>query len=343
MIGVETGVYIINIDYSLTPKTFYTEFLRGLQKYFRNIIDMGNMPLYLDFSNCRLIEGHVIPNLFVTGYIVKNNVGYRPILYIPLKNKVSSFLKSMGFYDINDNTNVFELYEDWGKIENIYNLDDSCTVSFFNRTLDEIQIAEYFTKKYTKLFSTRLKDFSYTIYRKDEQKTISFNSLEVFCKQICYNSILHGRSFCYASVQVLSKKQVLISLSDCGKGMLTTFFEKIKGEKYIPVILKSDCSLPKTQLDLLAILEGMVYRFDEEIYGIWSVLLDILSIKGIMRVHSGKIRLTFDNIEADTLATCKTKRDAALMLYDYIMNNKDVKEETPNYGGTHIEIELPIG
>lgn len=339
-------LFSIEVCDSFTPKIFYEWYLTKLQRYFLENQKQGtNKRLFLDLSKCNAIDGSVIPNLLVTGYIVKSNTGLIPILYLPDSNMshIGNFLRQINFLHINDEREIFEVLSRFREKNIQYKLPDYCTTAFLNDNLSEEQVYEILQKQYGEFFSLKfLENFIYVVNsRTDKQYFV--NILEIFCKQVCFNAIDHGKSFCVITIQVNRRLQkIFISIADCGKGMYSGLEEQIQ-KGYTPVILPSGSeernSLNRYKKDLLAIIEGIVYRYEEEDYGLWNVLRDVLEVHGVMRFHSGKARVILDD-EGEEALKCQSKEEVAREIYQKIQ--KGNRNEVPYYAGTHVEIELPL-
>ena len=221
----DSNFFVINVTGSFTPKVFYEYFLKELGNYFREINqkDYASMLLFIDLSDCKEIEGSVIPNLLVTGKIIKKNTYNVPILYIPENGdcKIMNYLKEIQFEEINEFLDIFYIKTNGGmRKKGDYRLPGYCTTLYLNEKLTEERVAEEIQKRYTTLFTRYLDDFIYEIKNIKTKKIEFVNLLEIFCKQICYNAIFHGNSFCFVTMQANQRrKKVFISISDGGKGM----------------------------------------------------------------------------------------------------------------------------
>lgn len=343
-------LYVINITENFTPKVFYEYYLKKLGEYFREnreACQSGQEPklLFIDLSVCKEIEGSVIPNLLVTGMIIKGNTWNVPILYIPENGdcKIINYLREIQFEAINEFLDIFYIKTNGGmRKKNEYKLPDFCTTLYLNKALSEERISEELQRKYLTLFTRYLDEFTYEIKNNKTQKTEFVNLLEIFCKQICYNAVLHGESFCFVTMQVnQSRKKIFISIADCGKGMYEGFKNKLE---YHPLLLPQNTKEMKKyeryEIDSMAIIEGIIYRFNDPIYGLWNVLKSVMDAKGIVRIHSGKARVIISELECEMFEKYK-KREAARLLYQKLKTEICISE-TPDYSGTHVEIELPL-
>lgn len=344
---LNNNYYEVEINYALTPQMFYGGLLEELQKYFAviNSHTGETWTLYLNLAHCPDIEGTVIPNLLIAGYIVGKKTGIKPILYIPQRgeSKLWNYLKDIGFVELNDNNEIFEIVISGSQTGESYRFADYCTTTFLKRNLNEEQVTEYLRRRYSRLFMKYLQNFEYAVVSTKFTIPYTVNILEVFCKQLCYNAVYHGKSFCYTTMQVNYKKQrIFISIADCGQGMFRTFMAKIM-DGYEPVIFSPDMDglQRNVEQEFKAIIEGFVYRFNEEKYGIWSVLRDIMEMGGILRFHSGKTRVVVAGLNVEDLQKCQDQETAANYLYDYL-NREEYRQKTPFYQGTHIELELPL-
>lgn len=345
--------HVINIVESFTPKIFYEYYLEKLGEYIRKNWEAKRNGraenwLFIDLSECKEIEGTVIPNLLVTGIIIKKNTGKEPILYIPEngENKIMRYLKGIQFDEINEFLDIFYIKTNGGRGKNSkYELPDFCTTLYLSEKLSEEKVSEELQKKYLTLFTEYLGEFIYAIKNDKTQRIEFVNLLEIFCKQICYNAIIHGKSFCFVTMQVnRSRKKIFISISDCGKGMYEDFKDKILYEGYQPILLPQNVEEIKKngryEIDSKSIIEGIMYRFNDPIYGLWNVIKSVMDVNGIMRFHSGKARVVLSGLECKIYDRYE-KRRATEMFYKKIKTEKCISK-TPDYAGTHIEIELPL-
>lgn len=340
--------YGVEVCYELTPQKFYFIFLKQMQQYFvfRQNHKEDKWALYLDLAKCSQIEGTVIPNLLIVGYIVGRKTNIKPILYISRDGeaRVWNYLNDIHFMQLNEEKEIYEIQISGSSTGTSYKLEDYSTTTYLEKGLKEERLSTYLNKQYSTLFNRYFTNFKYSMVDAYTAETYTINILEVFCKQLCYNAVEHGESFCYTTMQVNHKdERIFISVSDCGKGMYATFLDKIVKEGYKPAILPQDIQTQpySAQLDFRAIVEGLIYRFYEEKFGIWSVMTEIMKMKGIVRFHSGKARVNIADLKIEELNECRDQQEAALYLYEHLKTGAYV-QKTPSYQGTHIELELPL-
>jgi hypothetical protein len=348
-------IYDITVNYVLSSKKFYDEYLKDLQSFFRKVHDEpGEWKLRVDFSGCRAIEGNVIPNLFVTGYIVKENIDYPTYLCIQPGSKLSSFLQGINFYYINREQQIFELFPDTSEDRDIYELADYCRTTFFDSSLSEADVATEIVNKYSRLFGQHLEEFVYLRMDEKSKKYTGVNIMEVFCKQICYNSIFHEKVPSYVTMQAnYANNVVLISFADYGEGLYKSIQNHIIMDEYTPVegtgryIENIDrkytekINVRRFARDFMAILECVLYRFGSD-YGIWLVFGEVMRGGGIIRFHTGRAKVSFSGIDIEELESCSSKENAFEVLMKMCNEHSDYVRKTPYYTGTHIEIELPM-
>lgn len=345
----DINYYEVEINYTLTPQMFYGVFLKQMQKFFTiwSQYKTEVWRLYLNLARCPDIEGTVVPNLLTVGYIVGKRTGVRPILYISRRggSKLWNYLHGIQFIELSENNEIYDIRASGRQTGERYRFADYCTTTFLQKNLDEEQVTEYLQKRYSMLFKKHLTNFDYAVMSTGIPVPYTINMLEVFCKQLCYNAVSHGESFCYITMQVNHKdRRIFISISDCGQGMYRTILSKIENG-YEPAVLPININMRDFRrtddLEFRAIIEGLVYRFYEEKYGIWSVLRDIMGMRGILRFHSGKIRVIIADLDIKSLQMYQNRHEVAKYLYDYL-NQEGYREKTPFYQGTHIELELPL-
>ena len=159
-----------------------------------------------------------------------------------------------------------------------------------------------------------------------------------------FNGIDHGKSDCFLAVQTnKSKEKVFISIADAGGGMYKSFTSKTK-DGYKPVIFSELDKIykeSKESADLKAIVEGVVYRWEDKDYGLWNILDEVMKQKGCICFHSGKVKLNLCDLNMEDYIACKEKREVAEKMYQEIINKRKF-QITPKFKGTHIEIELPL-
>lgn len=345
--GYEKFIYTIQIKKDFTSQVFYYYYLRKIQDYINVWKRHKSTMLFIDLSNCKSIDGNVIPNFFISGMIIKNITHISPQIYIPGSNGsgVMSYLKSINFLDINKDIKIFDIQANESIRKNSYNFPDFCTTVLLNEDLSEEQVVFELQKKYSELFQKYLDDFSYYIFDAITNRRYVINLLEFFCKQVCYNSLDHGKSPCFITMQTNRElKKIFIAISDCGKGMTCGIQESIS-RGYKPIIVPKEKELRQklrsSRLDLLSIIEGVIFRFGDPIYGLWNVLREVMNMGGVIYFHSGEIRMALSNIDPQIFVESETKLKMANMLYNFLKKSENI-QYTTYYAGTHVEIEVPL-
>lgn len=126
--------------------------------------------------------------------------------------------------------------------------------------------------------------------------------------------------------------------------MYNDFKDKMEYKKYQPYILPSTLEgikkYQRYEIDSMAIIEGIIYRFGDPVYGLWNVLKNVMDVSGIVRIHSGKARVIISDLDCEEFEEYKKKQACELLLQK--LKAKSCISKTPYYSGTHVEIELPL-
>lgn len=308
--------YIIHFDGNLTSYTFYNELLGKLHNYFE---DRNNEQLVFDFSQVKLIEPIVIPNLLCVGYIINTSTGNPPKIFIP--DNISAGHLKRYLFDIN----FIYFASKYG----LFTFDDTILGGLAESNMDKLNNTILFHQDETEQESwDKICYYSQKFinkYLKDFDSYIAPTNLILeLSREIVENSKDHGKSFCFMTIQYnYSREKVYIAYSDCGHGFLQSFLNK-------NIMVKSEIE---------AIIEGIFLRYQKP-FGLYSVIHKTLSLGGIVRIHSNQDQLV---LTRNTMLSLDVSNSAA-DLKKILLSEKHTKNIRRNlkFSGVHIEIEIPL-
>lgn len=342
--------------------------------------------IFVDFTDCCYIEHDVIADLLVFGEILKTKRQNRMILYIPpngrYAQRIRNYLYDINFLALAEKNNHIDIswvkdYLETGNLKDRL-MPEYCITTEYDvrgKYSDKIigledkaefvakLMEEEITNKYWELFHIHLNQFLYlkvTTGEDGRQKFEKYNMLQYFITQLARNSIVHGLSKVYISMQGIRKENICsITISDNGQGMTQKLKKKIEAYLDAPKTEKNPLSIvqvdtymkyDKYNQDIFACIEGLAYRFDDEIFGLYNVLKNVFEQNGEFHIHSNTalIILRADCNDYISDASCRT--DFSMGLFNYL---KETDIEQPNseltrvnktseFIGTQIKIKIPI-
>jgi hypothetical protein len=298
-----------------------------------------------DFSKVAFINPLVIPNILIVGLSLKEYFENEIDLYIPWKPDLQSYLTDIGFLNIVRENKLFKLDEEYiggytpGRLNNYCN-----TFIFdFGTTVGNIR---YELNKSIGIIEKALFDREYF---SDESKD---NLLRVFT-EIVDNACKHSESPCIVSFQVVSgnnfaDKKAYISISDGGIGYYKSLVKKIDD---IPLscISKNDFIRLNQERNMYGIIEAIFYRQNYKVYGLNTVMRDIICKNGIVRIHSVDTQLIFTNNNFGKIIDNPKDIESYLKVTKEKFNKGNISDKYSNYRqynyklkGVHIEFEIPM-
>lgn len=322
--------YEIEISNSLTSYKFYNEVLPNLHIFFKS--DHIGKRLVFNLTNCKKIDGLVIPNLLLVGFIIKEYTGEKPVFYIEdilESGKIKSYLHNIGFILLSKKLQIYEFdYSiDCGLSER--NMDVLNSTLYFSQ--DESQEdtwykinreMEGFATKYLYLY-----DNKYSLAKND-------NLMVDLCHEIIENAKSHGKSFSFLTFQYNFKEEkVKISISDSGVGFLNTVTKGIEsgriGYKIKDFTIKDEIE---------AIIQGVFSRKSSRIYGLYSTIKMTIEKGGIVRIHSMDSQVVFTNRLLEYFNNSDLNVNKLMSDKNFDFNIRREKK----YAGVHIEYEIPL-
>ena len=308
--------YIIHFDGNLTSYTFYNELLGKLHNYF---IEGKDQQLVFDFSQVKLVEPIVIPNLLCVGYIIRTSTGNPPKIFIP-DNISAGYLKRY-LFDIN--------FTNYAKEYGLFSFDDTVFGGLSESNMDKLNNTILFHQDETEQESwDKICYYSQKFvnkYLKDYDSYIAPTNLILeLSREIVENSKGHGKSFCFMTIQYnYSREKVYIAYSDCGQGFLKSFSNK-------RIVVKNEIE---------SIIEGIFLRYQKP-FGLYSVIQKTLSLGGIVRIHSNQDQLVLTPNTMLSLDISNNSSDLKkILLSEQYKNNV---RRNLKFSGVHIEIEIPL-
>lgn len=342
--------------------------------------------IFVDFTDCSWIEHEVVTDLLVFGENLRTKQDNRIILYIPpngrFAQRIRNYLYDINFLSIAEKNSNFDVswIKDYLEVGDLKDrlMPEYCITNEYDvrgkysepcsKLEDKAEFVanlmeEEITNKYWELFNTHLHQFLYLKVTKNEdgeQKYEKYNMLQYFITQIARNSIIHGLNKVYISMQGIRKENICsITVSDNGQGMTQKLKKKIKaylddpkGKKAPLSIIQIDTFLKYDEYnqDIFACIEGLAYRFDDEIFGLYNVLKNVFDQKGEFQIHSNTALIILGADCNDYIANATCRTDFSMGLFNYLKEmgkNESISKlqrlnRTSEFFGTQIKIKIPI-
>lgn len=335
--------YIIEINGNLTSYVFYNEILSKLHDYYFN--NETQKKIIFDYSGVSSIDPLVIPNLLCIGYIIKQTSEYTPEIFIPNNinfGELKRYLNEINF------VNLVETF-------NLYDFDMSVKAGWDKPGMDKLNTTMYFEyPKFNNDYNPSEVDLRDSIdkmvsykFNRFFNKFLSYynnfntqtNVLLELSKEIIENSIIHGNSFAFATIQYnYHIEKVYLSFSDCGRGFLKSFKFKLNDDVETSKLSKDlNDKIKNISNELDGISLGIYYRYNES-YGLYDAIKKVLAKNGIVRIHSNNTQIVLTASNQLELAVCENAKD----FLEALKKKKNNIRNNLKYQGTHIEIELPI-
>lgn len=221
--------YIISIEGNLTSFAFYDTIVKKMHEYFE--LELEDQIVF-DFSAAKWIDALVLPNLLCVGYWIQKERRLPAIFFVPGSQEFANmrtYLNNIGFVRIAEQYGLFEFDENifCGLNDKVF-ADSVNQIEVFELSLTDQKPWNIDQEKkliWEKLKQTLLK-FITTFLGDVDTRDLSINkgslssTLLLFGRELIENALLHGRSFCFLAMQYnpKSKKQIRISVGDCGIG-----------------------------------------------------------------------------------------------------------------------------
>lgn len=351
---------IVKVAEKVTSYTFYYNLLPCVLETLR---DMRNgEDFVLDLSETKIVDAMAVPLLLNTARWIIGSKETIPQIYIPNlkeKNRLKEYLERVGFFNICDFYEYFEV-----NTERISIARDSVNLATYVFTENAKNDSQEERERIEKAVFDKLKSDSYSQFWKywseyDTSRDPNHlaNSVEWVTRSICTNTGIHTNENAILTLQRNKELQrVCISTADCGKGLYEKLKEKGENGKFKSVLYPFNefKMLSGEKADLYAIIEALAYRYEENIYGLYQVLMKNLELgksdeknkekrnDWIMRIHTNRMRvvLTQKNCHGKNLDKTDSKKEFVHKLL-MLAQNEYVAKKTPNYPGVHVEIEIP--
>lgn len=338
--------HIIKFDEDVTSFSFYNKVIPSVHDY---LVNCSNRKLYLDFSDVEFVNPLVIPNILTLAVVLKNHLLEPAQLFIPWKPKLLSYLSDIGFIDIVRKYELFDIDERYIGDYETCTLKNECKTFVFEYGSEEENIFN--------TLSVSNEVFKYICNENSQTNIEKLDNLKKILTEICKNGCSHSKSMCFATMQTnMSKnvkfKKAYISISDCGVGYYDSIFEKISDFGFTPYFMSKDDFLKlqtSEDKDIAAILEAIMFRRHQSIYGMFDVISRVVSNDGVVRIHSFQTQLVFSKNNFSKyisnnkllLNDFKTKYQQAI---NTELNSKysNIRKSEAIFKGVHIEIEVPL-
>jgi hypothetical protein len=339
--------YVIKLEEDVTSFSYYNKVLPLLHLYFTE--DNRHKRLYFDMSEVNFVNPLVIPNFLILAVILKEHLKEPAELFIPWKPRLLSYLADIGFLDIVKRYGLFHIDEGYIGGFEANTLRSECKTFVFQHGAEEEDIYGSLSES-NAIFRNIYKGSGDAITEK-------IDNLRRILTEVCKNGCSHSNSMCFATLQTtmssrISFRKAYVAISDCGIGYYDSICRKILDYGYIPFLLDAEGFLSlkqKDERDIVAILEAILFRRDETIYGMFDVIKRVVSTNGVVRIHSQQTQLVFtqrnflaylDNVKL-LLDDFKFKYEEAI---NTNLNAKysNVRKSGSRFKGVHIEIEVPL-
>lgn len=312
---------------------------------------IGKEQVLLDLSGVHRIDGNVIPNLLLLGNWLEKKTGYIPVIRMG-KSFESGYLKKylygIKFYEHSKSVYLFEDPTDqYGGFEgkSMDSLNNTWHTEF--PFFDVIQDNSDIQKKETEInrYSNEIKRkvfFETKMFLNDYLRKFEYgdtedkeNGIADIIIQMVSNAIERGFSECYFTLQAnYTKKSILIAVSDRGIGMRNSINRQRNGKWSVGNEDKYSFFKRDVNSELEAIIEGVYYRKNSSVYGLYNAISQIIDMFGTVRIHSN---------DTQVILTNRIKNQFQQeTIYRYLKTNEYNRRETVVFPGVHIEAEIPL-
>jgi hypothetical protein len=348
----------IKAEEKITSSTFYDIMVPRILEAINNM-KVGE-DIVIDLSKTVSVDAMAVPLLLNTARWIIGQKGINPQIYIPnldAKKDLKNYLEKVGFF------NTCDFYDYYGiNTERIFakmNQINFATYIFIDNAKDDSQeererIEESVLRK---LINSNINN-SYVSFwdywREFNDSQAGGNVVENVIRAICANTGIHTKENAILTLQRnIALNRVCISVADCGQGLYDSLKRK-KGFQPTTMSFEKFKTLKGEEADLYAIVEAVAYRFYDEEYGLYHILIKLLEFqteqeKGHrsdkdkvwkMRIHTNNKRIIFTGNNCRGLEKASTKQDFVRKLL-MLCKSKYVARTTCNYPGVHVEIEIP--
>ena len=322
----------INFPARVTSYSFYNDVIPQLHSFFSEKQDR-DITVNFDFSNVKLINPLVIPNIICAGMSLKAYYRKPVNLFVPWNPELLAYLEGINFFDIIRKYEIFSLDEEYlGGYVKSKNLKSETFL--FREGKEKWEIEFVLSKQKSRIFEMISDQFVYMEAGNAEDRMQQI--LTCFAEPV-ENGCIHSRSDTILNLQYVSGNnsvnKIFCSVSDSGVGLYSVL-EKSKNIAFNNV----------GNENIRALLEAIYYRSPYRDYGLWGLCINTLSIGGILRIHSDQFQLILTEKRLEVLEKIKTfyKINAIVgdNIIEQLLDNYSIRKTT-KFAGTHIEIEIP--
>ena len=166
--------------------------------------------------------------------------------------------------------------------------------------------------------------------------------------ELVRNSMTHGRSPCFVSAIGDDEFGTQCAVTDVGVGFLATLRRKLPDLRLFQAeqMRKND-----GREHLRAILEAVYRRVGSKTYGVSSVVRDLTSMGGVVRIHSHDTQVVFTRANYQRFAGRTDSRQQVVdELFRYLNLRKELAPDPlrsplrvwdASFTGVHVEFEIP--
>ena len=338
-------MFVIEIPQNYTSYAFFNQTLKSLHDYF---VENKKTVIMIDFTLTEYIDPIVLVYLMSVGRILRSIFPRPTKLKIPYKPKLLGFLNTSDFIRLGISYDFFEVddyvlggYDDSYKKEFItkicyYDCSKTNSVSYdlmkSNRAIEQF----YNIQNINKFITNDLQEKKHR-FREDRIRILA---------ELIENVKLYADGHAFYTIQYYKANQNLqICISDCGDGYYKKIVDNINKNEFKLKIFSSTeffSNENKNIRNLMGILEAVFHRYDDPIYGIYSIAEQTISNNGVIRIHSLNTQLVL------TRNTVLTKEYAYKIAMDIDVQKKEILRNrlrfyNYSFKGAHIEVDINYG
>lgn len=340
----------IGIDNSsLTSYVFYQSLIPKLHKYFK---ERSAKVILLDFSNVRRVSPLVVPNLLNLGFILKKYYGEPVKIIIPWDIDLVSYLRDINFYHYARHFGIFDLDQGiscdipkdrtislncytFGIKKGFSDLDEILRdhiikyKKYLIRVFKDETIVNELLKQMAEMCLNTSKYTEHSVKIHENDKCIEYDEDESEEREISG----------FATFQVNKTTKFQFSVSDIGIGYYQSFNKKLRNGEELKFLSKNDFKEGQKK-HVESILEAVFYRMND-IYGIYSVLEEVLSRDGTIRIHTYDSQIVFTKNFYNKYLNSNQVLDYKYLIQS-IRESSSLKRINGYFRGVHVEIEIPF-
>lgn len=333
-----------NMVYIKIPKYFDSN--KFYSYYFLNRINTltieKTQKIVLDFSETRRIDPIVIPNLLLIGKKIKEDYRKKAIIYLPdtiTAGSLKNYLEQIGFIRYAYKYDLFEFYYNpYGGMEG-KKIDPLCRTVYFDGSTEKSSydiIRSKINRKIQPFAERYLSRFEHFVDTDDGNGMYQNDIIEIIY-EMNKNCLDYSGSASFTTFHSRYRDNTInIAISDLGKGFKSSFLEKKNDPDKYHRYNEYQLSLLEKEYkcELEAIIDGINWERKSKIYGLASIIREILELGGWVRIHSNDTQVILTEEYADDIINGN-------LLNNQIFVKENVKKNI-FFDGVHIEIVMPL-